>query len=128
MRTESASLSELLGKTMVSVENINDYELVFTTLEGEKYMLHHWIEVSESVTIESIVGDLADLTGEPMLLAEESTSRENPLGVEVDFQESFTWTFYKFATRKGYVDVRWYGGSNGYGYSERVDFSKCIVG
>lgn len=128
MMTESASLSELLGKTMVSVENINGYELVFTTLEGEKYMLHHHSDCCESVTIESIVGDLADLTGEPMLLAEESTSSKTPAGVADKYWhvDSFTWTFYKFATRKGYVDVRWYGTSNGY-YSERVDFSKCIV-
>lgn len=114
-------VTELVGKTLKSVEQIEDEMLVFTTTEGEVYKMYHDRDCCESVAIEDICGDLQDLVGEPILMAEEATSDKNPDGVTKEYQASFTWTFYKFATRKGYVDIRWYGESNGY-YSESVDF------
>lgn len=116
----------LLGKTLVSVENREDEELVFTTDDGEVYRQYHQQSCCESVYVESIVGDLNDLIGSPILVAEEVTSNENPPDAkesETEYQDSFTWSLYKLATRKGYVDIRWYGSSNGY-YGEEVDLVK----
>lgn len=115
-----AELKDLIGKTMLSVVNSEREELIFTTVEGKKYKLYHWQDCCENVYIESVVGDLADLVGEPLLVAEEATG-ETPADFKDELSESYSWTFYKFATRKGYVDVRWLGESNGY-YSESVDF------
>ncbi len=58
------------------------------------------------------------------MIAEEASSCENPPNVTPDYQDSFTWTFYKMSTIKGSVTIRWYGESNGY-YSEEVSFA-CI--
>lgn len=121
---EMAELKDLIGKTLTKVEQVGDDEIVFITNEGKRYKLYHLQNCCESVTVEDIVGDLADLVGEPILVAEEATSDKNPEGVTKEYQDSFTWTFYKFATRKGYVDIRWYGESNGY-YSESVYFEEA---
>ena len=75
-----------------------------------------------------IVGELKDLIGVPLLMAEEVTNAQdvNPPGVEVpEDQDSFTWTFYKIATINGYVTLSWYGESNGY-YNESVSFRKDV--
>ena len=119
-----AELKDLIGKTLTKAEQVGEDEIVFITDEGKRYKLYHSQDCCESVTVEDIVGDLSDLIGEPILIAEEVTSNENPAGVTKEYQDSFTWTFYKFATRKGYVDIRWYGESNGY-YSEGVDFEEA---
>jgi hypothetical protein len=117
---------DLVGKILSKVENLNDEELVFTLEDGEKYKLWHNQDCCESVYIEDINGDLEDLVDSPIILAEEvmNDSGVNPEGTKPpEYQESFTWTFYKLATIKGHVTIRWYGSSNGY-YSERVDWSK----
>jgi hypothetical protein len=117
-----AKLSDLIGKTMISVVDNGDDEIVFITDKGEVYKLFHSQDCCESVVIDDITGDLGMLVGSPILVAEEATNREsNPDGVTKEYQDSFTWTFYKFATNKGWVDIRWYGESNGY-YSESVEF------
>ncbi len=106
-----AKLEDLIGKTLTKAELVGDAKIIFITDEGKRYKLYHEQDCCESVTVEDIVGDLIDLVGAPILVAEEATKHG----------DSVTWTFYKFATRKGYVDIRWYGASNGF-YSERVDF------
>jgi uncharacterized protein (TIGR02996 family) len=112
-------VTTLLGRIMSDVHQEDD-ALIFNTINGEKYMLHHNQDCCESVTIDDINGDLSDLVGRPLLMAEESIG-EAPEGHVAT--ESETWTFYRFATVKGYVTIRWFGSSNGY-YSESVDFCK----
>lgn len=113
------SVEVLIGKTLTNIE-VGHNEIIFTCEDGERYLMYHAQDCCESVYIEDVVGDWQDLIGNPILMAEEVTSNKNPDGVHKEWQDSFTWTFYKFATIKGYVDVRWYGESNGY-YSESVD-------
>jgi hypothetical protein len=118
----AAKVEYLKGKVLTAAEQIGDIELVFTVDDGSQYRMFHVQDCCESVSIESIVGDLQDLVGHPILMAEEATSGEyQPWETPDEYGESFTWTFYKFATIKGYVDIRWHGQSNGY-YSESVDF------
>ena len=118
---EWVDFSELKGKVVTKVENNDDYEIVFYTEDGYKYSMYHEQDCCESVYVESIVGDLNDLVGEEVLMAEESSSTDVPPLSEYD--DSHTWTFYKLASRKGYIDIRWYGSSNGY-YSEGVSVVK----
>lgn len=114
-------VSVLIGKTLTHIERRND-EILFTTSNGEVYKMFHDQDCCESVEIEDITGDLSDLLHSPILMAEEIVN-ENEGTPKSKYDDSFTWTFYKFATIKGYVTIRWYGGSNGY-YSESVDFKK----
>lgn len=116
------NIEELIGKTLVSIDNNYD-EIIFIVDDETKYKMYHQQDCCESVSVEDIIGDLDDLIGSPILKASEDTSNENPDGVKKDYQDSFTWTFYNIATIKGYVTIRWYGESNGY-YSESVDFVK----
>lgn len=114
------SIEDLLGKTLTSVEVDKDLNIIrFTTSEGRKCRMYHSQDCCEDVSIDDITGDVNDLIGEPLLVAEELTNQkdiDNGLHHE-------TWTFYKLATVKGYVDIKWWGVSNGY-YSESVDFEE----
>lgn len=118
-----AEFKDLVGKTIVDIQGLEkgSDEVVFVCSDGSKYKMYHEQDCCECVDIDDVIGDVEDLIGSEILIAEEnSNSGENP---KETYDYSFTWTFYKLATQKGYVDIRWYGTSNGY-YSERVSFVK----
>jgi len=123
MSTNEILFSSIKGLTFSSIENISNQRIVFTAEDGTVFTMYHEQDCCEGVDVESITGDLADLIGTPILLAEEATSGQRPSDLPPPEweDESQTWTFYKLATIKGYVDIRWYGSSNGY-YSESVTF------
>lgn len=116
-------VTKLKGKTLSSVSGgVGDDSIEFRTTDGETYLMYHEQDCCESVSIQDIVGDLEDLVGSEILLAEEVTG-ESPVDFDDKYMDSYSWTFYKLATLKGYVDIRWLGESNGY-YSEGVSFRK----
>lgn len=121
-------IKELLGKVITKIDQNND-ELTFLIEDGTKYKMYHEQDCCEEVTIEDINGDLEDLIGSPILQAEEVSDYKPILEEDVKKTNkilewgSCTWTFYKLATIKGYVTIRWFGVSNGY-YSESVTFKK----
>src|ERR1035437_4118787 len=112
--------SDLLGKVLTEVNVIGAERIEFVCEDGSKFLMYHSQDCCEYVSIESVIGDTADLIGNPVTLAERSSSSEKqsweakPEEAEYQYEDSFTWTFYKLATIKGYVDIRWYGSSNGY--------------
>lgn len=118
------NVSRLIGKTLVSADGEEFFaDLVFTDTEGTKYFLgnrleREGIEVSGWVHIADIAGDLSNLVGAEILQAEEVSSE--PKGG--DAIQSDRWTFYRFATRKGSVVVRFSDSDSDYYYSEWVDF------
>ena len=117
------NVSEMVGKTVVRIENKSDYELRFHMEDGSYYLMQHFQDCCERVSIEDIAGDLDDLVGSPLVRAEERTSKDFDTGSDRD--DSYLWTFYEFATVKGSVTIRWYGESNGY-YSVSVDLEHVV--
>jgi hypothetical protein len=130
---ETPKTEEMVGVVMKSVRRGDggSDELVFEAVDGRKWKFYHEPDCCEHVSIEDITGNLDDLVGAPLTVARDDsndpTFDHSPPQGEYGPPDSFTWTFYTFATVKGWVTVRWYGESNGY-YSERVDFVRWKEG
>lgn len=116
--------------TKVWVDKSKDgesYGIVFEGVEGN-YELTHQQDCCEHVYIEDIVvtskfNGLECLENTPILKAERVTNNNvTPTGMQnpEDADDSYTWTFFKLTTLKGYVDIRFFGSSNGY-YSEDAE-------
>ena len=115
------NIEVLKNSTLTAVDISEDKEkIIFTTSDNRKFRMFHEQGCCERVRVEDIDGELSDLIGSPILVAEETTNNDLYNGMPEN-PESFTWTFYRLATIKGFVVIRWLGESNGY-YSESVDF------
>lgn len=123
-------LKSMVGHTITQIETDKDEaegseRICFTLDNGYTVCLKHDYDCCEFVRIEDVCGDLDDLIGSPLLLAEVVSNdyNEGPVpdgSPQPPWCYSYTWTFYKFATNKGAVTIRWLGESNGC-YSEKVD-------
>lgn len=116
-------LAHMIGHTFTKIGGgtKGDGQMLFSNDSGETVRFYHEQDCCDSVSIEDVCGDIADLLGSPILRAEEVSSDDAEAPENAD---SYTWTFYKFDTIKGSVTVRWLGESNGYyGESVQVAFS-----
>ena len=111
--SDYVEMADLIGKKFEQVY-ADDKSVTFFLEDGTYFKLEHIQDCCEQMYIESIVGDLSDLEDSEILLAFAASAAGPALS---EYEDSYTWTFYKLATRKGYVDIRFYGSSNGY-YSE----------
>ena len=109
----------LTNKKIVDVRGLtrgSDYISILFS-DGDAIKFYHSQDCCESVEVDDVYGcedDLIDAILYDIELVQSNDRRKDK------YDESYTWSFYKFRTSKGYVDVRWYGHSNGY-YSETVD-------
>ncbi len=105
------NIQDLIEKTIVKIIKKDDSELLFICDDNTCFFMGHNQECCETVYIEDITGDLEDLIGSKILIAEESSNHT----------DQAKWTFYKLATFNGYVDIRFNGSSWSGHYSWNVD-------
>ncbi len=121
----SHSISEFIGGHIVTATGLepNSERVEFVFADGRRFAMLHEGDCCESVSVNDVIGDTADLQDATVIDAREEVSEEVDPEDYVpysEYRDSFTWTFYIIQTSKGAVTIRWLGESNGY-YSERVD-------
>ena len=123
-------ISVLNGRHIVSVTGLESGsdQVDIECGDDSAWRMLHISNCCESVLVEDVIGDVADLQDATVIEARCETSDTDPVDRTPDkddrCRESFTWTFYIIQTNKGAVTIRWLGESNGY-YSESVDF-ECV--
>lgn len=115
----SVDFSELKGQIFDKIYQGNNC-ICFEREGKTKYTIMHQQDCCENVYLEDVCGDLSDLENAEITYSERMTNRGCPKG---EYDESSTWTFIKLASVKGWVDIRFYGTSNGY-YSESANLYK----
>ena len=112
------------GRTITKVEGLElgETKIYIYFSEDEYIKMYHQQDCCENVDLDDICGN-TELEGAIFYeLVEKKSDVE--LEAKEEYEESWTWTFYTIKTSKGYLDLRWYGSSNGY-YGEGVDLAIC---
>lgn len=117
-KISNPQFSDLVGKTLSKIEVVGRDQIIFTVDETESYTLAHVQYCCEDVWIEDICGDLASLTGVPIIFADESSSQ-----VEDKYSRSLEWTFYRIGCIKESAVIRFCANLETY-YSVNVHFMR----
>ncbi len=113
------NFSEIVGKTLASVDQSNNERLVFHFSDGTACESVHMQDCCESVVVYHVEGDVVTLIDLPILEAEET---QDPSGEpKPEHPDSWTWTRQRIRTAAGEVTFVWLGESNGY-YGETPQF------
>lgn len=118
------ALAACVGRIIWDVEGLEtgSERVEFSFDNDVTLVLFHRSDCCETVSVAQVDGDAADLIGVPLVMAEVVSSDDQPAPNE--YAVSFTWTFVKFATVKGYVTMRWLGTSNGhYGETPAIELT-----
>ena len=109
-------LERIIGATILEVTGCERGSgcVTFVTDRGTLKLLHYQ-NCCERVYLEDANGDIADLIGGVVSVAEERSNQEGERG---EYRTKYT--FYTIRTTKGDLDLRWIGKDNGY-YGVSVD-------
>ena len=110
---------DLIGKTLSAVMPI-DGGIAFQIRDGGQWRLRGHRSHLSSVVLRDVVGDLSDLVDAPIVMADEEAKTNHDVIEAEDM--GLTWTYYKLATKKGYVTISFRGDSLGGRYTERAFF------
>ena len=111
------SLENIIGATILSITGakVGSSKLTFSTDKGT-LELYHGQCCCEDVCVEDINGDVSDMIGGVVSVADERVGEETEVGWARELH-----TFYEIRTTKGDMNIRWLGRDNGY-YSVSVHY------
>lgn len=106
-------LQELIGRTFYRVQYEKPEERIIFKSDYKSYALKHDQLCCSSAWVEDITGDLSDLEGSPVILAE----KRMDITLNEDKDGYIYWVFYEIATNKGSVTIRFCAPDNYYSIS-----------
>lgn len=115
-------VEDMIGHIFTSVSNDGRF-INFEMKDNIKLELGVPEDCCNHGEVEDIIGELSFLENSPILMAESVNNHDfENKDKKTDYEN--TWTFYKFATIKGYVTIRFFGSSNGHYATDAVLYNR----